>query len=109
MCIRDSYYGEDQLMEAERIQALKGMGFALSIIREILEKYEEPEEMERFLLIKKKELEEESLETQQRIRPVSYTHLARGEKGNEVFHGSPAFHGSTAFQGSGRPVSGSEH
>lgn len=33
----------------------------------------------------------------------------RGEKGNEVFHGSPAFHGSTAFQGSGRPVSGSEH
>lgn len=48
------YYGEDQLMEAERIQALKGMGFALSVIREILEKYEEPEEMERFLLIKRR-------------------------------------------------------
>ncbi len=67
------YYGEDQLMEAERIQALKGMGFALSVIREILEKYEEPEEMERFLLIKKKELEEESLETQQRIRLLENT------------------------------------
>ncbi len=67
------YYGEDQLMEAERIQALKGMGFALSVIREILEKYEEPEEMERFLLIKKKELEEETLETQQRIRLLENT------------------------------------
>lgn len=61
------YYGESQLIEAEHIQALKCMGFGLALIREILEKYEEPEEMERFLLIKKKELEAEALETQNRI------------------------------------------
>lgn len=61
------YYGEGQLPEAERIQALKCMGFGLAVIREILEKYEEPEEMERFLLVKKKELEAEALETQSRI------------------------------------------
>lgn len=51
------YYGADQLPEAERIQALRSMGFGLTVIREILEKYGEAEEIERYLLLKKTELE----------------------------------------------------
>ncbi|MDO5424203.1 MAG: MerR family transcriptional regulator [Eubacteriales bacterium] len=60
------YYSEAQLPVAAKIQMLKSLGFGLAVIREILEKYENPEEMERFLLIRQKELEEEFRENQQK-------------------------------------------
>ena len=60
------YYSESQLPLAGRIQALKGLGFGLSVIKEILGKYGEPREMEKFLLIKREELEEEAAAVQQK-------------------------------------------
>lgn len=67
------YYSEAQLPLAGRIQTLKSLGFGLAAIREILEKYEDAGEMEKFLLIKRKELEEEVLETRQRLRLLDST------------------------------------
>lgn len=61
------YYSEAQLPLAGRIQALKSLGFGLSVIKEILGKYEDAEKMEKFLLVKRKELEEEAFETRQRL------------------------------------------
>lgn len=60
------YYSESQLPLAGRIQALKGLGFGLSAIKEILGKYSDSREMEKFLLIKRKELEEEAAAVQQK-------------------------------------------
>lgn len=62
------YYSESQLPLAGRIQALKSLGFGLSMIREILDKYEDVQEMERFLLVKRKELEGEAAKIQQRLK-----------------------------------------
>ncbi len=67
------YYSESQLPLAERIQALKNLGFGLSVIGEILEKFEDPKEMEQFLLVKKKELEDKAQETQQRLQLLDST------------------------------------
>ena len=53
------YYGEEQLSAAGQIQNLKSMGFGLAVIREILNCCGRPEEMERFLRVKKKELEDQ--------------------------------------------------
>lgn len=50
------YYSEAQLPVAARIQALKSLGFGLSVIGDILEKYEDAQEMEKFLLVKRAEL-----------------------------------------------------
>jgi len=74
------YYNEKQLPLAERIQALKDMGFKLSVIKEILDSYGDPKEMERFLLVKKKEIEAESEELINRLRLIDNTilHLRKG-------------------------------
>lgn len=61
------YYSESQLPLAGKIQALKSLGFGLSMIKEILGKYEDVREMERFLLLKRKELEAEALATQKKL------------------------------------------
>ncbi len=67
------YYSESQLPLAGRIQALKNLGFGLSVIKEILVKYEDVREMERFLLVKRKELEEEALATRQKLMLLDST------------------------------------
>ena len=69
---------------------LKNLGFKISAAEEILDKYENAEEMEQFLTIKKRELEGQGQILRQRIRQldstiewlrkdgnmtVSYTHL----------------------------------
>lgn len=46
-------------MQAGQIQALKGMGLGLALIREILIKYTDAEELEHFLILKRNELEEQ--------------------------------------------------
>lgn len=67
------YYSEAQLPMAGRIQTLKSLGFRLSVIKEILVKYEDAQEMEQFLLVKRKELEEESTEIRQKLRLLDST------------------------------------
>ena len=62
------YYSEDQLPVMARIQSLKDMGFALSVIREILQCYDDKAEMERYLRIRYAELTALSEETAQRLR-----------------------------------------
>ncbi len=61
------YYSEAQLPLAGRIQTLKGLGFGLLTIKEILEKYSDAQEMEQFLLGKRMELEAEAVETQRKL------------------------------------------
>ncbi len=67
------YYDEAQLLQAGRIQVLKNMGFGLAVIREIIEKYADAGEMERFLLIKRQEIEEEQQQIQQRLQLIDST------------------------------------
>lgn len=67
------YYSENQLPKAGRIQALKNLGFGLSVIQEILDNYDNPEAMEQFLQIRRKELYEEEKEIKGRIRLLDST------------------------------------
>lgn len=67
------YYSESQLLLAERIQTLKNLGFKLSVIKEMLGKYSDLQEMERFLHSKRKELEEEAVKTQQKLKLLDST------------------------------------
>ena len=67
------YYNEDKLTVAGRIQMLKNLGFGLPVIREILQKYEDPEEVERFLMVRQKELEEQIQDTKQRLQLLDNT------------------------------------
>ncbi len=76
------YYSESQLPLAGRIQALKSLGFGLSVIKEILVKYEDVREMERFLLVKRKELEEEALGTRQKLMLLDSTLQWMRKEGN---------------------------
>lgn len=54
------YYSEAQLPLANRINALKDMGFSLSTIEKILKEYDDNETLEKYLLIKHEELNEKS-------------------------------------------------
>lgn len=67
------YYREEQLPQAEKIQSFKEMGFNLSVIGEILSNYQNVQEIEKYLLIKKKELEEQANITQERIKLLDNT------------------------------------
>lgn len=67
------YYRESQLPLAERIQILKNLGFSLSLVGDILIKYQNPEAMEEFLLIRQKELEEQDRMTKERLHLLDNT------------------------------------
>ena len=67
------YYNEEQLAEAGQIQSLKYMGFSLSVIREIMNSLENPDELERFLTIRKKELESHLNETAEQLNILDNT------------------------------------
>ena len=67
------YYGVSQLPLAERIQVLKSMGFGLAVIGEILEKYDDPRAIEEFLLVKRRELEEQERLTRERLQVLDNT------------------------------------
>lgn len=54
------YYSETQLLLANRIGALKNMGFSLAAITEILKEYDNPEILKRFLLLKYAEIKEQA-------------------------------------------------
>lgn len=76
------YYSEAQLPIAGRIQTLKSLGFRLTAIDEILKKYEEPEELEQFLLIKRKELEEDLQQTKEKLLLLDNTLKWLRKEGN---------------------------
>lgn len=61
------YYSETQLPLAGRIAALRNMGFSLAAVSEILENYEEPQALERYLLLKQSELREEAERLDQKM------------------------------------------
>ena len=67
------YYSEEQLLTGQRIQMLRNMDFGLADIAQILLKYDAPERMEQFLLSKQKELEQEAMVTQQRLKLLANT------------------------------------
>lgn len=67
------YYSESQLPMAGRIQALRNLGFGLTVIKEILSKYGDVKEMERFLLVKKEGLEVEAAEAKQKLQLLDST------------------------------------
>jgi len=67
------YYSESQLLLAGRIQTLRNLGFGLSVIKEMLARYEDTGEMEQFLLAKRKELEEKSIEVRQKLQFLDST------------------------------------
>ena len=65
------YYSESQLPLANRIQALKDMGFGLSAIAQILDHYDDKEAMEHFLKIKYEELKEQWQKTNEQMKILS--------------------------------------
>lgn len=61
------YYNEAQLSTANRITALKYMGFSLATIAEIMKSYDDPSALSRFLAVKQAEVQEEAVEVAQRL------------------------------------------
>ena len=62
------FYGEEQLLTAGRINALKDMGFGLAAIGQLLPCGEDRVAMERALLLKQAELQEVHAWTEERLR-----------------------------------------
>lgn len=62
------YYGENQLLDAGRIAALKDMGFGLSAIVQLLRCYDDREKLKRCLLLKRGELLETHHQLDHRLR-----------------------------------------
>lgn len=67
------YYHERQLMEAERIRALREMGFGVEAVREILAAYRDPETLELFLRVRREELRAEMARIQERLTLLETT------------------------------------
>lgn len=61
------YYSEAQLPLANRIAALRDMGFGLSTVSEILNQYHDPTAFRKFLEIKRSELESQADDTRRRL------------------------------------------
>lgn len=62
------YYNEAQLPIANRITALKDMGFSLASISEIMKSYDDSQALTRYLQIKKTEMQEQKEEVGRRLR-----------------------------------------
>lgn len=67
------YYSADQLPLANRIGALKEMGFSLASIAEILEEYENPEALKKFLALKYSEVKEEAEDIRRKMMLIENT------------------------------------
>ena len=61
------YYSEAQLPVANRIAALKDMGFSLAAVAEIMKSYDDPEALSQFLAVKQAEVQEQAVEAQNRL------------------------------------------
>jgi len=67
------YYSEAQLLLANRINALKDMGFSLSVISEILKSYNDSQALKKYLLLKQAELKELAEKTARQLRVLKTT------------------------------------
>lgn len=75
------YYSEAQLLQANRINALKDMGFSLAVIAEILKTYNDPKTLKEYLLLKQAELMElaEKTATQLRILETTINRIGKDD------------------------------
>lgn len=62
------YYSEAQLPAANRIRALKEMGFTQTVIPEVLRCYEDPSALERWLLLQRREAKTAAEDAARRLR-----------------------------------------
>lgn len=76
------YYSEAQLPVASRINALKDMGFGLSVISRILKKYDDSEALKEYLLLKKAEVEEQAEKTSRQLLLLETTINRLGKESN---------------------------
>lgn len=75
------YYHERQLLDAERILALREMGFGVEAIGRILAAYRDPAALEQFLRIRREELRAEVTEAQRRLTLLETTLQRVGKDG----------------------------
>lgn len=75
------YYTESQLLEAERISALKHMGFGLAATQEILKVYDNPHALAEFLTVRHAQAAEEAAQLNSRLLLLENTihQLQKGE------------------------------
>lgn len=76
------YYDEVQLLTANKIQLLKNLGFALSTIKKMLTHFNDYDEMEKILNIRKQELVLEESELCERIKLIDSTIKNLKKEGN---------------------------
>ena len=79
------YYSEAQLPLANRISALKEMGFSLAAITAILKEYDKPEALKKFLALKYAEIKEQA-ENVNRQMLLLKTTINRFGKGEDVMN-----------------------
>jgi len=75
------YYSEAQLPVANRITALKDMGFSLTVIKEILSQYSDPDKLKIYLQLKQAEIREQADSLNQRILLLETTLNRLGKDG----------------------------
>jgi len=78
------YYSEGQLMDAERINALREMGFGVGAVGEILSAYHDPAALEQFLRIRGEELRGEVRAAQRRLHLLETTLQRVGKDGSAM-------------------------
>lgn len=76
------YYSETQLPIANRITALKNMGFSLAIIGEILSQYNDAEKLKAYLRLKQTEIREQSDSLNERLLLLETTLNRLGKDGS---------------------------
>ena len=77
------YYSERQLPIANRIRALRDMGFSLAAVQEVLGCYDDPGALERCLLLRRAEAKEVMEEAERRLRLLD-TALERLRKDKDM-------------------------
>jgi len=73
------YYSAAKLSAANRITALKDMGFSLAVISEIMSQYHDAEQLKKYLQIKLAEVKEQSGQIQYRLNLLETTILKLGK------------------------------
>lgn len=76
------YYDEEQLLTANKIQLLKNLGFGLAAIKELLPHFNECDEIEKFLKIRRAELCAEECELRERIKFIDSAVKNLKQEGN---------------------------
>lgn len=80
------YYSATQLPLANRINALKNMGFSLATITEILKEYSDTEALKKYLLLKHAEIKEQAENTNRQLLLLETTIKRLGKDENVMKH-----------------------